>query len=272
MIVFAIYFMVDGPRALRWGVVFFPDKQRPKINAALEEGGDLVIAYVVGQFITSALCAGYVFLILSILHVPMALLLAVAAGVFDILPIVGFFLSVLPAMAMGLTVSVKTALLILVLYGVYHLVENYFIVPKVYGDKLRLSTLVVLLAITAAGVLAGVTGAIIVLPLVAAYPVFERLWLAPQLPPDAIAEHQSGDTATPPVPEARSTHGQACPQQRAKTKRRSTPTGTRALALAFRTLLARRALLRVETRAPLHLPIRRTAKAAEACAPSTVTA
>lgn len=189
IVVFAIYFVVDGPRTIQWLVVFFPQAERGKIHLALQEAGELVSAYVVGQAITSGLCAAFVWLVLTILHVPMALLLGVLAGVFDVLPIIGFFLSVLPAVAVGLTVSVKTAVLVFAFHVAYNLVENYFIVPKVYGDKLKLSNLAVLLAITVAALLAGVTGAIVVLPLVAAYPVFERLWLARRLPPDAVAEH-----------------------------------------------------------------------------------
>jgi predicted PurR-regulated permease PerM len=35
--------------------------------------------------------------------------------------------------------------LVAALYVAYHLIENYFILPKVYGNRLRLSTLTVLI-------------------------------------------------------------------------------------------------------------------------------
>ncbi len=189
-IAFAIYLMADGPRALRWVIAFFPAEQRDRVSQGLAEIGDRIVAYTVGQFITSALCTGYVFLLLSILHVPMALLLGVVAGVFDIVPTIGFFLSVIPAMLVGLSVSPVTALLILVFYGVYHVLEGLVISPKVYGNKLRLSNLAVLLSTMAAGMLTGLVGAIVVLPFVAAYPALERLWFAPKLQPDVLKEHE----------------------------------------------------------------------------------
>jgi predicted PurR-regulated permease PerM len=141
-----------------------------------------------GQFITSLLCALYVFALLSLLHVPNALILAVLAGIFDVLPIIGFFLSVLPATAMALTVSPATALLVVALYLAYHLVESYFIVPTVYGNRLRLSTLTVLVSCMAGGLLAGVIGAIAILPLVASYPIVERIWLHSRLEPDTVSK------------------------------------------------------------------------------------
>lgn len=60
----------------------------------------------------------------------MALLLGVLAGIFDVLPMIGIFLALAPAVLMGLTVSPQTALIIVGYIG-YHLLGDYFIVPKV---------------------------------------------------------------------------------------------------------------------------------------------
>ena len=190
ILVFAIYFLIDGERTLQWLRAFFPQKHQPRISQALSETNDLIVAYTVGQFITSAFAATYVFLLLTILHVPLALLLGILAGIFDVLPVVGVIMAVVPAALMALTVSPTTSLVVILLYSLYHLFENYFIVPKVYGRKLRLSTLTVLLAITIAGTLAGVIGAIVILPLVAAYPVMERLWFGRHLPPHTVPAHE----------------------------------------------------------------------------------
>ena len=190
VLVMAIYLMVDGPQAFKWIMAFFPMKQRAKISAAMPEISRLTYAYMVGQFITSALCALFVFGVLTILRVPMASLLGFVAGLFDILPIIGFFLSVLPSMAIGLTKGPGTALIIPASYGIYHLFENYFIIPKVYGKKLQLSNLAVLIAILAAGLAAGIVGAIAILPLIAAYPVVERHWLAHRFEPDTLQKHE----------------------------------------------------------------------------------
>ncbi len=189
VIAFAVYFIIDGPRALKWLIVFFPIAERGKISVALDEVSRMVSSYVGGQFFVSTLCATYLFIILSVLGVPMALLLGIIAGICDILPVIGFFIAVILAMAIGLTVSPGTAALIFVFYGCYHLFEYFFIVPRVYGRLLKLSKLAVPLAILAGGMLAGVVGAIAVLPIVAVYPVVERYWLAPKLAPDTVKKH-----------------------------------------------------------------------------------
>jgi len=72
------------------------------------------------------------------------------------------------------------------------------IVPKVYGDRLRLSTLTVLVSCMAAGLVGGVIGAIVILPLVASYPIVERIWLRRHLEVDTVAKHSQIDAEEHP--------------------------------------------------------------------------
>jgi len=185
-----IYMLVDGPRALKWWIAFFPREKQAAVRQGLEEIGDRIVAYVTGQFIVSALFATYTAILLSVLKVPMALLLGVVAGLVDVLPIIGILIALVPAALMALTVSPGKALLVIAGYLLYHGLEDYLIVPKVYGKKLKISTLAVLVAMLVGGVLAGVLGAITALPLVAAYPCLERLWFRRQLKPEVLKDHE----------------------------------------------------------------------------------
>lgn len=189
----AVYLVADGARVYQWLLAFLPVTQRRKVALAAPEVAEVVSSYMAGQLITSLICASCVFAMLTVLHVPNALLLAAIAGIFDVLPIIGFFLAVVPAAAVALTVAPGTAFLVVGLYLVYHLIENYFIVPKIYGNRLRLSTLTVLVSCLAGALLAGVTGAIAILPIVASYPIIERIWLRPLLESDTVATHEAID-------------------------------------------------------------------------------
>lgn len=188
--VFTVYLLIDGPRAFAWTTAFFKKENRDKIHQSASEIGPVISAYVSGQAVTSFLCAVFVYLLLTALKVPAAVMLAVVAGIFDILPIVGFFLSIVPALIFSLTVSPTTALVVLFLYGIYHLIENYFIVPLVYGNRLRLSGIVVLISLLVGASIGGVAGAIGILPLVASYPIIERIWLKKTLGARVVQEHE----------------------------------------------------------------------------------
>jgi predicted PurR-regulated permease PerM len=72
-----------------------------------------------------------------------------------------------------------TALEIGLLYIVYSVIENYLIVPKVYGQTMKLSRLVVLISILIGGQLAGIFGMILILPLVGSWRAIEKYWIEP---------------------------------------------------------------------------------------------
>ncbi|MDQ6809864.1 MAG: AI-2E family transporter [Verrucomicrobiota bacterium] len=193
MLVIALYFLADGKRVSEWLLALLPRVQRKKAAEAAKEITSVVSHYVAGQLVTSALCGAYAFVVLAVLHVPNALALAVLAAVLDVLPLIGFFLFTIPAIAVASSVSGTTALIVAALYIAYKFAEDYFIVPLVYGNALKLSTLTVLLACLAAGAIGGVVGIIVILPVVASYPVIERVWLRPYLQGDTVPRHEQID-------------------------------------------------------------------------------
>jgi predicted PurR-regulated permease PerM len=176
-LVLAVYFLLDGRRTYEWLLAFAPGPSRPKVRETAEGACAAVSAYVRGNLITSALSAVSTWIVLQVLGVPAALLLGVLAGVCDLLPVIGIFLSAGPAVLLALTVSPTAAIIVAAFFVLYNVVENYYIQPKVYGRALELSDLAVVGAFLVGGELGGVLGALVALPIAATYPVFERVWL-----------------------------------------------------------------------------------------------
>ena len=193
-LIVTIYLLLDGKRLYAWLIAYVPRIHRERIGVTAEEVSEVVYAYVRGQVITSVLFAAYALVVLHIFHVPAAVPLAILAGLCDVIPVVGIIIATLPAVLLAVTVSPSAAGGVLILYIVYHVVESYFIVPRVYGQRLRLSTLAVLLALLAGTTLQGLIGAVLVLPLVAAYPIIERIWLAGYLGSEVLKDHRALST------------------------------------------------------------------------------
>jgi len=190
LMVIAMYLLIDGSKTYEWLLAFFSPLKRAKLRLTAEEISHVIRGYIAGQTITSALVSIYTFIVLSVLHVPAALMLAILAGLLDILPIIGFFIAAAPAFLLALGVSPRTAFIVLGLYLLFHAVENYFIVPKVYGKNLRVSTLTVLLGLLAGTLLAGIPGALAALPVIASYAAIERIWLKPYLRDGVSEKHE----------------------------------------------------------------------------------
>jgi predicted PurR-regulated permease PerM len=190
-LIVTIYLLLDGKRLYAWLIAYIPRVHRERMAITAEEVSGVVYAYVRGQAICSALFAVFAGIVLSLLGVPAVVPLAILAGLCDVIPVVGVILATVPAVLLALTVSPTTAAIVLACYFGYHIVESYFLVPRIYGQRLRLSTLAVLLALLVGTTLQGLIGAVLVLPLVAAYPIIERIWLASYLAPDAVKDHSA---------------------------------------------------------------------------------
>jgi predicted PurR-regulated permease PerM len=203
MLVISLYLVVDGSKTYEWFLAFFSPLKRAKMRLTSGEISQVIFGYVTGQFITSALVTIYAFIVLAVLHVPGAMMLALLAGVLDVLPILGFIMATVPAFLLALSVSPKTSFLVVGLYLLFHAVETYYIVPMVYGKHLRVSTLTVLLGLLAGMLLAGIPGALAALPVLASYAAIERIWLKPFLRDGVSEKHELqkdlafGDKAEP---------------------------------------------------------------------------
>lgn len=193
--VLSVYLLLDGKRVYAWLLAYVPRRYRARMARTVPEMSDVVFAYVGGQIATSLLCTLVTYAGLTAFRVPAALPLALLAGVADAIPIVGVVISTVPAVLMALTVSPLASGGILLVYVVYHVLETYVIVPRIYARRLQLSTLAVLLALVVGGTLQGILGAILILPFVAAYPIIERLWLHAYLSDEVIRDHAALERA-----------------------------------------------------------------------------
>jgi predicted PurR-regulated permease PerM len=117
------------------------------------------------------------FIGLVILGVPYALPLALIAGLFEALPMVGATLGALPAILIGFTVSPTTGLLTILLFVLIQFLENNILVPRLMSHNVGLNPLIVIIAIVAGGMLNGIVGALFAIPVAAALQVIVRALL-----------------------------------------------------------------------------------------------
>jgi len=189
-LILTIYLLIEGRQTYAWLVAYAPPAHRGRVDVTAREARRAILAYAVGNVATSVFATVFVLVSLSLLRVPAALLLAVLAGLFDFVPVLGFICSAVPAVLLALTVSPAVAITVAALYVGYHALENYWIGPKVYGGRLRLSNLAVVLAFAVGGEIGGIVGALLALPIAAMYPVIENVWLKEYLGRDAVETHR----------------------------------------------------------------------------------
>jgi predicted PurR-regulated permease PerM len=96
-----------------------------------------------------------------------AILLALVAGILELVPIIGPIIAAIPAVLIGASISPGAALAAVALYTVIQQLENHLLVPKVMGDAVDLHPAVVIVSLIVGATLFGLWGAILAAPVVA---------------------------------------------------------------------------------------------------------
>lgn len=163
----ALYIMIDRDR-LRGGLfALVPRSQHMLLSRIMMNLETIVGAYIRGQLITCFLIGAFTFILLRACSVENAMALAVFAAIADVLPYVGAFLSIGPAVIAALGHSPAAAIIVLLAMLAYEEFESRVLVPRIYGRALRLPSSVVLFALMVGGTLLGLIGALLALPFAA---------------------------------------------------------------------------------------------------------
>lgn len=123
--------------------------------------GQLLLGLVVG----SAAGIGLGLLNLLGMEVPYVLILAVIAGVTELIPVIGPIIGSIPAIVLGFVDSPTTGLAVLLLYVAIQQLENNFLVPRIVGDSVGLHPAVLMVLLVVCAQVFGVLGAILSAPM-----------------------------------------------------------------------------------------------------------
>ncbi len=117
--------------------------------------GQLFLALVVGIL---------VYIGLSILHIRFAFLLAIIAGILEIVPYIGPVLSAVPAVILAFFQAPILAVWVIALYIIVQQLENHLLVPLIMRKAVGLNPVIVIIALLIGGKLFGVLGVLLAVP------------------------------------------------------------------------------------------------------------
>jgi predicted PurR-regulated permease PerM len=163
----ALYMMLDRDRLRGALFAVVPRTHHIRLSRIIVSLNTIVGGYIRGQAITCAMMAVFMFVLLTACGIPNALVIAVFGGIADVLPYIGIFITMGPAVAAALPFGTVITLVVFLLMLAYEEFESRVLVPVVYGRALRLPSSVVLLSLIAGATLFGIIGALLALPVAA---------------------------------------------------------------------------------------------------------
>lgn len=172
ILVLSFYFTVEEDNFKKFIRSITPTKHRPYVEDLVERLQKQIGLWLRGQLTLGLIVGILIFIGLSFLGVKYALVLALLAAIFEIVPYIGPIIAAIPAIFLAFNQSPVTGLLAIGLYILVQQLENHLLVPKVMGKTVGLNPLIIVLVILVGAKLAGVLGAILAVPLATAIHVF----------------------------------------------------------------------------------------------------
>lgn len=174
MPIILFYLLKEGEKLPQSFIKFFPTNVRESIDVLLKKINNQISQYVRGQ-ITVAFFVGVMFVLgYSVIGLKYGVVLGVLAAFLNIVPYLGSFLAMIPAIIIGIVDSPMMLVKVLILFSIEQFIEGRVISPQVLGSSLEVHPVTIIIVLLTAGKLFGLMGFIIGIP---GYAVFKVLFM-----------------------------------------------------------------------------------------------
>lgn len=165
LIPFFLFFMLkDGEKLLPFITKFFKPKKAANIRSLFRKIDRVLAAFIQGQLMVSFFVGVLLFIGYSAIQLDYALALALFGMVTNVIPYLGPFIAVTPALIIGAFQDPLNLIWVSIIMIVAQQIESNLISPNVMGQVLHLHPLTIITVILAAGSIAGFLGILFAVP------------------------------------------------------------------------------------------------------------
>ncbi|WP_439426047.1 AI-2E family transporter [Oenococcus alcoholitolerans] len=156
---FILYYMLkEGYKFPDYVSQFFPQRLRLSLKNLLDDINKQISDYLRGQILTS-IAVSIMFMIgFSIIGLPYGIWIGLIAGPLNLIPYLGSFLAMVPAIIVGIIYGYHLVLASLVVFLIEQTLESRLIHPKIMGASMHIHPVTVLIILLAAGEMFGLLG------------------------------------------------------------------------------------------------------------------
>ena len=177
--VFTFYLLRDWDDIVRNIYDLIPPSFRPVVHKNMVEVDIRLNAFVRGQ-IKVCLALSFLYSVgLLIVGVDLAIPIGLISGILFVVPYLGTVFGILISSLLALiNFGISWHIIgVWAVFGVSQLIEGYYLTPKIVGDSVGLSPLVVMISLLVGASLLGIWGMFLAIPVTAVLSVFATEWL-----------------------------------------------------------------------------------------------
>ena len=177
--VFTYYLLYDWEAILNRIYDLIPKRFQGMVTETMTEVDERLNAFVIGQ-IKVCLSLSVLYSIgLLIVGIDLALPIGILSGLLFVVPYVGTVFGIVTSSVLALiNFGVDWHVIgVFAVFGISQMIEGYFLTPKIIGDSVGLSPMVVMIALIVGASLMGIWGMFLAIPVTAVLSVFTQEWL-----------------------------------------------------------------------------------------------
>jgi predicted PurR-regulated permease PerM len=179
IMVLAAFMLSGGPEWRRRAMALQPPERAERLDRVLDHMARAVSGYVIGALVIALIAGTATFIVLTILGVPFAAPLAVVAGLFSLVPLVGATIAAVLIGLVTLFSDFPTDTILWTVWAiVYQQIENNLVQPQVQKRTVNVNGFIVLVSVLFGATLLGVLGALLAIPIAASIQIVIREWWA----------------------------------------------------------------------------------------------
>ena len=165
---FIVFYLLRDGKNLKGQIIrFLPTKIRESAGKVLSDVNTQLANYVRGQ-ITVAIVVALMFIVFfKIIGLRYAVTLGVTAGFLNLVPYLGSFLAMLPALVLGLVAGPEMFVKVVIVFIVEQTIEGRFVSPLVLGSQLNIHPITILFVLITSGAMFGIWGVFLGIPVYA---------------------------------------------------------------------------------------------------------
>lgn len=175
ILVLTAFMLGSGRRWTEAAIAMRPPEERARLHRSLEHVAQAVAGYVAGALTIAVIAGVATYIVLWILGVPFRAPLAVIAGLFSLIPLVGATIAAILIGVVTLFENFPTATIIWTIWAiVYQQFENHLIQPQIQRRTVHVQPFVTIVAVLFGATLLGVLGALVAIPIAASIQILLR--------------------------------------------------------------------------------------------------
>lgn len=158
------FFLRDGSLMPRFILRFVPTEFQEDVSTILQDIDSTLSEFILAQMTVAAVVGLFLFFGYLIIGLPQALSLALFAMIFYIIPVLGTFIAIIPALLVGISMSFFMTVKVILVMLIAHILESNLLTPHLMSQRLKIHPLTIIFLLLAAGTLYGLLGLLLVTP------------------------------------------------------------------------------------------------------------